>query len=78
MCTPKGLLITNHSFCHDRIVQSFEKTQRKLTSGSKSPREAIHDASVVVLHPLQLPAGRDLTGPHITEGITWINTSMQG
>jgi hypothetical protein len=30
--------------------------------------------SVVVLHPLQLPAGRDLTGPHITEGITWINT----
>jgi hypothetical protein len=30
--------------------------------------------SVVVLHPLQLPAGRDLFGPHITEGITWINT----
>jgi hypothetical protein len=29
--------------------------------------------SVVVLHPLQLPAGRDLSGPHITEGITWIN-----
>jgi hypothetical protein len=29
--------------------------------------------SVVVLHPLQLPAGRDLTGAHITEGITWIN-----
>jgi hypothetical protein len=30
--------------------------------------------SVVVLHPFQLPAGRDLTGPHITEGITWTNT----
>jgi hypothetical protein len=30
--------------------------------------------SAVVLHPLQLPAGRDLTGPHITKGITWINT----
>jgi hypothetical protein len=30
--------------------------------------------SVVVLHPLQLPAGRDLSGPHITECITWINT----
>jgi hypothetical protein len=30
--------------------------------------------SVVVLHPLQLPAGRVLSGPHITEGITWINT----
>jgi hypothetical protein len=29
--------------------------------------------SVVVLHPLQLPAGRDLSGPHITESITWIN-----
>jgi hypothetical protein len=30
--------------------------------------------SVVVLHPLQLPARRDLSGPHITEGITWMNT----
>jgi hypothetical protein len=29
--------------------------------------------SVVVLHPLQLPAGRDLSGPHITACITWIN-----
>jgi hypothetical protein len=29
--------------------------------------------SVVILHPLQLPAGRDLSGPHITESITWIN-----
>jgi hypothetical protein len=29
--------------------------------------------SVVVLHPFQLPAGRDLSGPHITESITWIN-----
>jgi hypothetical protein len=26
--------------------------------------------SVVVLHPLQLPAGRNLSGPHITESIT--------
>jgi hypothetical protein len=26
--------------------------------------------TVVVLHPLQLPAGRDLSGPHITKGIT--------
>jgi hypothetical protein len=25
--------------------------------------------SVVVLHPLQLPAGQDLSGPHITKGI---------
>jgi hypothetical protein len=29
--------------------------------------------SVVVLHPLQLPAWRDLSGPHITKSITWIN-----
>jgi hypothetical protein len=34
--------------------------------------------SVVVFHPLQLLARRDLTGPHITEGITWINTLQQG
>jgi hypothetical protein len=26
--------------------------------------------SFIVLHPLQLPAGRDLSGPHITKGIT--------
>jgi hypothetical protein len=30
--------------------------------------------SVVILHPLQLPAGRDLSGPHIAESITWFNT----
>jgi hypothetical protein len=29
--------------------------------------------SVVVLHPLQLPAERDLSGPHIIESIAWIN-----
>jgi hypothetical protein len=28
---------------------------------------------VVILHPLQLPAVRDRSGPHITESITWIN-----
>jgi hypothetical protein len=32
--TMKGSIITNHGFCHDEIVQSFEK-QRKLTSGSE-------------------------------------------
>jgi hypothetical protein len=31
--------------------------------------------SFVILHPLQLPAGRDLSGPHITKGITWSNRS---
>jgi hypothetical protein len=34
--------------------------------------------SVVILHPLQLPAGRDLSGPHNTESITWINILKQG
>jgi SNF family Na+-dependent transporter len=29
--------------------------------------------SFVVLHTLQLLAGRDLSGPHITKGITWSN-----
>jgi hypothetical protein len=29
--------------------------------------------SVVILHPLQLPVGQDLSGPHITESISWIN-----
>jgi hypothetical protein len=29
--------------------------------------------SFVIIHPLQLPAGRDLSGPHITKGITWSN-----
>jgi hypothetical protein len=27
--------------------------------------------SIIVLHPLHLPAGRDLSEPHITQGITW-------
>jgi hypothetical protein len=29
--------------------------------------------SVIILHPLLLPAGRYLSGPHITESITWVN-----
>jgi hypothetical protein len=33
---------------------------------------------VVILYPLQLPAGLDLSGPHITESITWINILQQG
>jgi hypothetical protein len=27
--------------------------------------------SFIVLRPLQLPAGRDLSGPHSNKGITW-------
>jgi hypothetical protein len=41
--TPKGLIITNHCFCHDEIVQSFESSGNKLAE-AKTPREAIHDA----------------------------------
>jgi hypothetical protein len=52
------------------MVQSCETAELN-ERGAETPREAIHD--VVVLHPLQLPAGRDLSGPHITESITWIN-----
>jgi hypothetical protein len=33
--------------------------------------------SFVVLHQLQLPAGRDLSGPHITKGITRSNRFTQ-
>jgi hypothetical protein len=29
--------------------------------------------SVVILHPLQLLVGQDLSRPHITKGITWSN-----
>jgi hypothetical protein len=34
--------------------------------------------SLIVVHPLQLPAGRDLSGPQITKGITWSNRLHQG
>jgi hypothetical protein len=72
MRTPKGLIITNQSFCHDEIVQSFENSGNKLTE-AKTPREAILDAFSRRPPPLQLPVGRNLSGPHITESITWIN-----
>jgi hypothetical protein len=29
--------------------------------------------SFLIIHPLQLPARWDLSGPHITKGITWSN-----
>jgi hypothetical protein len=34
--------------------------------------------SFIVLHPLQLPVGRDLSRLHITKGITWSNGLWQG
>jgi hypothetical protein len=48
-----------------------------LNSGIKLSEKREHHGrpammpSFVVLHPLQLLAGRDLSGPHITKGITW-------
>jgi hypothetical protein len=40
--TPRGLIITNHSFCHNEIVQSFESSGNKLTEAA-TPWEAIYD-----------------------------------
>jgi hypothetical protein len=41
--TPKGLMITNRSFCHNDVVQSFQNSGIKLTEMS-TPWEASHDA----------------------------------
>jgi hypothetical protein len=51
--TSKGLIITNRSFCHDIVVQSFETaelTKRKV----RTQREASHDA--FSRHPPPTPA----------------------
>jgi hypothetical protein len=51
---PKGLIITNRSFCHHDEVQSFSK-QRNLTKWkARTPREASHDA--FSRHPPPTPA----------------------
>jgi hypothetical protein len=42
--TPRGSFITNHSFCHDEMVQSFSKSSRIKLTEAETPREAIHDA----------------------------------
>jgi hypothetical protein len=34
--------------------------------------------SFIVFHPLQLPAKRDLSSPHISKSITWNNRLQQG
>jgi hypothetical protein len=34
--------------------------------------------SIFVFHPLQLPARRDLSKPHISKGTTWNNRFKQG
>jgi hypothetical protein len=34
--------------------------------------------SFIVFHPLQLPAKRDLSRPHISKSITWNNILQQG
>jgi hypothetical protein len=53
MRTSKGLIITNQSFCHNKIIQSFETAELKLTD-AETPREAIHDA--FSCHPPPTPA----------------------
>jgi hypothetical protein len=32
--------------------------------------------SIIVLRPLQLPAGRDLSGPHTTKGINYLEQQI--
>jgi hypothetical protein len=51
--TPKGLIITNWSFCHNDVVQSFWNSGIKLT-GTSTPWEASHDA--FSRHPPPIPA----------------------
>jgi hypothetical protein len=51
--TPKGLIITNRSFCPDIVVQSFETTELTKQK-ARTPREASHDA--FSRHPPPTPA----------------------
>jgi hypothetical protein len=42
--TPRGLFITNHSFCSWRNSLEFSKSSGNKLTEAKTPREAIHDA----------------------------------
>jgi hypothetical protein len=56
----------------------FKKNNgNKLNGTWKHHRRPAMMHSFIVLHPLQLPVGRDLFGPHITKGITWNNRLKQ-
>jgi hypothetical protein len=46
----------------------------ELTKQSKTHHERpAMMSSFFIFHPLQLPARRDLSRPHISKGITWNN-----
>jgi hypothetical protein len=68
--TPKGLIITNRSFCHNDVVQSTQNSGNQLSGKREHHGRPAMMPSVVVFHPLQLSAGQDLSEPHITESIT--------
>jgi hypothetical protein len=36
ICTPRGLIITNQSFCHKEVVQSFETAEFKLAESGNT------------------------------------------
>jgi hypothetical protein len=51
----------------------FKNNEIKLRGMRKHHGRPAMMTSFIVLHPLQLPAGWDLSGPHINKGITWNN-----
>jgi hypothetical protein len=71
--TLKGLIITNRSLLHDNVVQSFENSRIKLNDVRTITRGQPWLPSFIVFHPLQLPARRDLSRSHNSNGITWNN-----
>jgi hypothetical protein len=75
---PKGLIITKRSLGYDSEVQSFETTEIKLNGARGHHGSPAMMPSIFVFHPLQLPARRDLSRPHISEGTTWSNRFKQG
>jgi hypothetical protein len=50
----------------------------KLNGARKHYRRPAMMPSIFVFHPLQLPARRDLSRPHISKGTTWNNKFKQG
>jgi hypothetical protein len=64
-----GLIITKSSFCHHNVVQSFRNSGIKLSGKREHHGRPAMMPSVVILHPFQLLARRDLSGPHITKAL---------
>jgi hypothetical protein len=58
-----------------RVLKTVEI---KLNDARKHHGRTAMMPSIFVFHPLQLPARRDLSGPHISKGTTWNNRFKQG